>query len=145
MRAGQEIYENSIKNQTILSKEWATSSRDEEEGVQIKIPETEDELLKGFNFYKSLKEQLVVPDEQHQPEQKWHPFKKQSSLDKIVEKFNAAKNCSDEYKKEGQSVVAEFDRFDDKDLLLLHTIVEVYQSRIKIQPKHELVKQENKP
>jgi hypothetical protein len=65
MRAGEEIYENSIKNQTILSKEWATSSRDKEEGVQIKIPETEDELLKGFNFYNSLKEQLVVPDEQH--------------------------------------------------------------------------------
>jgi len=33
MRASKEIYENSIKNQTILSKEWATSSRDKECGI----------------------------------------------------------------------------------------------------------------
>jgi hypothetical protein len=35
-------------------------------------------------------------------------------------------------------VVAEFDRFDDKDLLLLHTIVEVYSTLAGETRKHAL-------
>jgi hypothetical protein len=30
---------------------------------RAKLPETEEDILKGFDFHKSLKEHLVVPDE----------------------------------------------------------------------------------
>ena len=48
-------------------------------------------------------------------------MKRQTSFERIIENYNNA-----DYTKEGQSVVAEFEIFDDKDLHLLHTIVEVY-------------------
>jgi len=53
-------------------------------------------------------------------------MKRQTSFERIIENYNANRNNNADYTKEGQSVVAEFERFDDKDLHLLHTIVEVY-------------------
>lgn len=53
-------------------------------------------------------------------------MKRQTSFERIIEKFNAGRNSNADYIKEGQSVVAEFERFDDRDLHLLHTIIEVY-------------------
>ena len=95
-----------------------------------------DELVQCVNFHKAMNQRLHVDeDEALKLRQKEAMAAKQSQLERLTEVFSNKRCIKDNPalivdKDAMAQVQLEFEKFNDKDLLLLNKIVEVYSERV---------------
>lgn len=84
------------------------------------------------NFYKTMNEKLYVVEDDSRQNMQRQWVNQQSQLEKLTENFDRqfpVKGIAD--KELAEQVQIEFERFNDKDLVLLNKLVEVYKARVK--------------